>query len=219
MKDNFERIKQDIELIYLPLEEQLEKAGCLVGNSFFDTNQLAELNRFKSNREKIWKEIEKNFDPEKCFKIAGVIFEGFTFMAKDSTNRDLSRAYLASKKKILDYVKKQNEKLIKQGEKITNKDALKHLGVEQGEVTPNENNPYFKRFPIQVAIANHHLDFPIKAHCPTIGKTGFIKRIGAEIEDNFPTKYERAKFVSRILRFFFAVLKAQADPKIIRNQF
>ena len=194
MKNNFEKIKQDIELIYLSFEEQQKKAGYIIGNSFFNEKQLSKLKGFKQKRESIWKQLESMFDTTQCFEIAGIIQDGFKYMADNGSVREYSKAYQDRKKKILDYVRKQNEQLIKK-------------------------YPYFKLFPLQIDITPHHLDSPTKRGRPADMKNIFIKQLSNELKTHFQVEDQQAKFIFRIFRFFFGVPNSQTAYRNIRQQF
>jgi hypothetical protein len=230
MKDKLEKTKQDIELRYLPIEEQEKKTGYIFGNSFFDERQLLKLKRFKDpnsdeqltelkrfraelkrlesdkekrlkqlkrfkpNRDKIWKDIEGNFKPQQVKRIAGIIEDGFIYLADDNVIRKYKKDYQDGKKKILNYVKKQNEKLSKE-------------------------NPYFKVHPIQINISPHPFGSSTMRGRPMGMQGQFIKQLSDELKDHFKVKDQRAKFIQNIFRFFFAVPKDQIPYRNIRQHF
>jgi hypothetical protein len=192
MKNDFKRIKQDIELRYLPFEEQEKKAGNIIGNSFFDAKQLDELKRFKTNRDKIWRDIEENFDLKQCFNSAGIINDGFIYLADDRDSIEpLARLYRDAKKKIEKRVDKINKDL-----------AAK--------------KPYFENFPIIIEF-KHHLDSPAKTGSPSLNRNMLVKDISKHLSTCISGQADRAKLIERILRFFYVVSKSEADARNIRS--
>lgn len=207
-----EKIIESIESFYVPEKKQLEPitqafdailSGKKVdadnkiyihGNSCFTADEVSKLNRFNINREKIYKELKQKLDEKAYFNVLLTIYNGFIYIEDDRDSIEpLVRLYREAKKKI--------EKRVE--------DVNKDLAA---------TNPYFKNFPVVIEF-KHHLDsnIPPKMGAPIKNKNMLIKDISNHLSSCILGKTDRAKLIERILRFFYAVLKAEANHRSIRS--
>jgi hypothetical protein len=192
MKNEIEKIKDAIELIYLPIGKQEEKAGYIIGNSNFTDNEISQLNEDKPKREEIYKELELKLDDETYLNVLNTIYNGFIYIADDrGPIEPLAKPYRDAKKRIEKKVKTENKKL-------ANIDS------------------YFKSFPIIIEF-KHHLDSPARTGRPPLNRNLLIKDISEHLSDYITIQADRAKLIERILMFFYAVLEHEAKDRNIRS--
>jgi len=195
--DKIEKLKKSIELKYKTFDEQIKETDHIVGNAFFNEKQLKNLRDVQPERKKLYSELEKGLEPELCEKVLGKIYAGFLYLADDADSiRKPTKLYAEAKERLGDYVLKLNEKLTK-------------------------DDSYFKNFPMQVGILPHHLDNPnpTETHRPKENKNTLIKELSDLLKAFLPQESDRAKVISKILRFFYTVPKTETNPRNVRKHF
>jgi hypothetical protein len=210
LQKDINQIIRAIERAYLLPEKQSE-SGPIKGNSWPDEKGLSDLTALRElspERRKIYLDLKKELKLETFFAVLCKIQQGFLYVWEEGNPLRMKAGEFRKAKESLE---KQVEDLRK-----NLRNTNKNLAAK---------NPFFKTFPIpligldDVVMLPHPLDQvdPPKAIGPSELKNQLIKELSDLLKSSLPKVGDRAKFISRILRFFYLTPESESNARIIRQ--